>query len=168
MLSESELADLLVSWKIEHGEDIRGRMCVPIDRPLRIAMFQNLIHTLIELHGYEKDDFESVTYRRVMEASINPNSERKEKWREAATSDWKEALNAFFPQKVLVYTPDPEKSQYERPVSNREGRAAIPEHVDEIAPEDLLDKSQLDSGIATPDYAIDEEFLKSLQGSGDE
>lgn len=165
MLSESELADLLVSWKIEHGEDIRGRKCVPIDRPLRIAMFQNLIHTLIELHSYEKDDFEGLTYRRVMEASINPNSERKDKWREAATSDWKEALNAFFPQKVLVYSPAPETSQYERPVSNRAGRMSTPEPDVEL--ENPLDKTEL-SGLEAPDYAVDEEFLKSLQGTDNE
>jgi hypothetical protein len=103
-----------------------------------------------------------------MEASINPNSERKDKWREAATADWNDALDSFFPQKIIFHTPNPETSEYERPVSGRGGKTSVPEHVDEIAPEDLLDKSKIESGIAAPDYAIDEEFLKQLQGDSDE
>jgi hypothetical protein len=164
------LADLLVSWKKQQGEDIRGRFCVPIDRPLRISMYKNLIETLIQLHGYSKDDFEGLTYRRVMEASINPNSERKEKWREAATADWKDALDDYFPQKILVSTKAPQESDYERPVSPP--RAAYVPPTPEIELEDPLanqvDKSELNSGIAPPSYAVDEEFLKSLQGPEDE
>lgn len=165
MLSETELADLLVSWKKQQGEDIRGRFCVPIDRPLRIAMYKNLIETLTKLHSYDKDDFEGITYRRVMEASINPNSERKEKWRQAATTDWFDALDDFFPQKLLIHTEDPDKkSDYERPVSNRAGRTAVEPNVELENP---LDRNEL-SGIDTPSYTVDEEFLKSLQGSDDE
>lgn len=168
MLGEGELAKLLVSWKNQLGEEIKGRFCVPIDRQLRIDMFKHLIETLIRLHSYEQDDFEGNTYRRIMEASINPNSERKDKWREAATADWNDALDSFFPQKIIFHTPKPETSEYERPVSGRGGKTSVPEHVDEIAPEDLLDKSKIESGIAAPDYAIDEEFLKQLQGDSDE
>jgi hypothetical protein len=139
-------------------------MCVPIDKVLRTEMYKNLIKTLIELHGYTKDDLQGNTYRRVMEASINPNSEKKEKWRMAATDDWMDAVDTFFPHQLLVHdsSTEPERPKREQFVKKT--------YVSDDAPIELenpLDRSQL-TDIPPPNDEDDEEFLKLLRGDGDE
>lgn len=165
MLTETEFARFIVSWKNQMGEDIRGRFCVPIDRFARIEMFKNLIKSLIELHGYKEEDFEGKTYRMVMEASVNPNSERKEKWREAATTDWFDALDTFYPKQLLVHNSGDEP---ERPKRERlEPKKSVPSD-SPVELENPLDKSLLGSDIADPVDEIDHEFLKLIEGKLDE
>lgn len=157
MLTETEFARLLVSWKNQFGEEIRGRMCVSIDG--RTEMYKSLIKTLIELHGYKQEDFEGKTYRMVMEASINPNSDKKEGWRLAATADWNNAIDVFFPQQLLRHDPstDPvrekrkyEKTQYEE-VDHREYNPVDSSIVEGLPP--VISK-------------IDEDFLKEMAAVG--
>lgn len=161
MLNETELNRLIVSWKNQMGEEIRGRMCVPIDKGLRTEMYKNLIKTLIEIHNYTQEDFEGNTYRRVMEASVNPNSERKEGWRKAATSDWNDALDVFYPQELLQHDSSTEP---ERKKSTR------PEYVPDDEPVELKNPSDPSIYRDLPEviHVPDEEFLKQLEGIGDE
>lgn len=165
MLSENELAKLLVNWKQQQGEEIKTRFCVPVDRSARLQMYKNLIKTLVELHGYNNDDLEGNTYRRVMEASINPNSEKKEQWRQAATADWNDAIASFFPQQVLVHdsSQEPERPKREK----REQISTESAYSDAIELENPWDSS-VSTDIPLPESEIDHEFLKLIQGKGDE
>lgn len=160
MLNETELSRLIVSWKNQQGEEIKGRMCVPIDKGLRTEMYKNLIKTLIEKHNYTQEDLESNTYRRVMEASINPNSERKEGWRKAATSDWNDALDVFFPQELLVHdsSTEPERKQPSRTFVADDEPVELKNPADQSIYKDLPEVK----------HVPDEEFLKMLEGIGDE
>lgn len=107
MLTDTELAKLIVSWKSQTGTEIRGRMCVPVDSALRINMYKDLIETLIVNHGYAEDDLMStMTKRMVIEASLNPNSPGKKTWETMATADWEQSVADRFPVQVLTHNPD--------------------------------------------------------------
>jgi hypothetical protein len=161
MLTETELNRLIVSWKNQMGEEIKGRMCVPIEG--RTEMYKNLIKTLIELHGYTQEDLEGKTYRTVMEASINPNSERKEGWRKAATADWNNAVDSFFPQKLLEHD---SSSEPERPKRGYSRPAYTPQD-EPVELEKPIDRT-IFSELPKVTHVIDEDFLKQLEGIGDE
>lgn len=159
MLTETELARLIVSWKNQMGEEIRGRMCVPIEG--RREMYKHLIKTLIELHGYAQEDFEGKTYRMVLDASVNPNSERLEGWRKAVTADWNNALDSFFPQQLLQHdsSAEPKRKTVEKT-----------EYVNEdprLEKDNPIDPS-IFAGLPPVNDPVDEEFMKMLKEVGDE
>lgn len=163
MLTETELARVIVSWKNKCGEEIRGRMCVPIEG--RCDMYKILIKTLIELHNYALTDFEGKTYRTVMEASIPASStgEKEQRWRMAATTDWFNAMDIFFPQTILEHDSSTEPERAKRPE-----RPAAPEY--DNGPVELknpLDKSIFNE-LPKVNHLVDEDFLKQLEGIGDE
>jgi hypothetical protein len=165
MLTDTELARVLVSWKNRCGEEIRGRMCVSIDG--RCDMYKNLIKTLIELHNYTLEDFEGKTYRAVMEASIPGSStgQKLEKWRQAATTDWFNAMDSFFPQTILTHD---SSNEPERPRAPRPERPASPEYDNgPIELKNPLDKS-IFTGLPKVKHIVDEDFLKQLDEVDDE
>lgn len=159
MLTETEFARLLVSWKNQYGKEIKDRFCVPVERTSRMDMYKTLIKTLIELHGYTQSDFEGKTYRMVMEASIAANSDKKDVWRMSATADWNDALDVFFPSQLLQHdkATEPErKPRYEQ--------------VDEdprLKNENLVDPSIV-AGLPPVVDPVDEDFLKQLEEVGNE
>lgn len=161
MLTETELARLLVSWKNQYGKEIKDRYHVPVERSARLDMYKTLIKTLIELHGYEQSDFEGKTYRMVMEASIAANSDKKENWRMSATGDWNDALDVFFPSKLLAHDsstePERAKREYSTPVDEDP----------RLANEKLIDTSIFE-GLPAVNDPTDEDFLKVLEGKTDE
>lgn len=169
MLTETELARVITTWKNKFGEEIRGRQCVPIEG--RCEMYKNLIKTLKELHAYTVEDFEGKTYRTVMQASIPDSStgQKLEKWRQAATTDWFNALDVFFPQEILEHdtsTEAPKQARAERPT--REEYAQ--EYIQDNEPVELknpLDRS-IFSDLPKVKHIVDEDFLKQLEGVGDE
>lgn len=161
MLSETELARLIVSWKNQLGEEIKGRMCVPVDSGIRVEMYKSLIKTLIETHNYTQEDLEGNTYRRVMEASINSNSNKVSIWRELATTDWMRAVDVYFPQEILKHdsSNDPEPKKWTKKVEvDEDPRMKI---------DNPIDRSIFE-GLPPVNDPIDEEFLKMLKEVGDE
>jgi hypothetical protein len=165
MLTDTELARVVTSWKNKCGEEIRGRMCVPIEG--RCEMYKQIIKTLIELHNYAIDDFEGKTYRYiVLEASIPASSrgEKKENWQKAARSDWMDALDTFFPQQILEHdsSNDPERRQ--------RGSYEKTEYLDNdprLEKDNPIDKSIFE-GVPPVENPIDEDFLKMLKEVGNE
>ena len=160
MLTETELSRLIVSWKNQEGEDIKGRRCVPIEG--RLEMYKTLVKTLVELHGYSQEDLEGKTYRMVMEASISPNSDKKEGWRKAATTDWNNAVDFFFPQKILRHDSSAE------PVREKREKFVKKEYdtVDpRLAKDNPIDLSVFE-GLPPVDNSVDEDFLKEMASVG--
>lgn len=162
MLTETELARLITSWKNQCGEEIKGRMCVSIEG--RTEMYKTLIKTLIELHQYTQEDLEGKTYRMVMDASVNPNSERKEGWRKAATADWNDAVDFFFPQKLLMHDVSTEP---ERPKRSRTEKVEYSAEDPRLAKDNPVDRTIFE-GLPAVNDPVDEEFMKLLQEVGDE
>lgn len=164
MLTETELARVLTSWKNRFGEEIRGRMCVPIEG--RCDMYKNLIKTLIELHNYTLEDFEGKTYRAVMEASIAGSStgQKLEKWRQAATTDWFNAMDSFFPQTILEHD---SSNEPERPRAQRPERPTTEYDNGPVELKNPLDKS-IFNGLPKVKHIVDEDFLKQLEEVGNE
>lgn len=158
MLTETELSRLLVSWKNQYGKEIKDRFHVPVERSARLDMYKTLIKTLIELHGYKQEDFEGKTYRMVMEASIAPNSDKKDTWRLSATSDWNDALDVFFPSQLLAHDSSSEPERPKRP------EYSTPVDIDpRLANEKLIDRSIFE-GLPPVNDPTDEDFLKLLEG----
>lgn len=157
MLSETEFARLIVSWKNQFGEEIRGKNCVPFEG--RTEMYRHLIKTLTELHGYTQEDFEGKTYRMVMEASINPNSPKADGWRAAATADWYRALDTFFPQTILAHESkeSPSKKKF----------YVAPEDDPRLKTDNPIDMS-IFADMPKPSSVEDEDFLKLLESVGNE
>ena len=159
MLTETELARLLVSWKNQYGKEIKDRYYVPVERSSRLDMYKTLIKTLIELHGYTQPDFEGKTYRMVMDASIAANSDKKDSWRMSATSDWNDALDVFFPSQLLAHDSSTEP---ERATKNYGNSAPVDEDP-RLANEKPIDTSIFE-GLPPVIDPVDEEFMKLLEG----
>ncbi len=160
MLSETVLNRLIISWKADKGVEIKGRMCVPTDNGLRRDMYKHLIKTLVEEHGYTQEDFEGITFRRVIEASMNVNSDKKEGWKRAAIACWNEALNSFFPMEVLTHdsSTEPERKQSTRTYVPDDEPIELKNPIDESIYKD----------IPKVNHVPDEEFLEVLKGIGNE
>ena len=159
MLTETELSRLIVSWKNQEGEDIKGRRCVPIEG--RLEMYKTLVKTLVELHGYGQEDLEGKTYRMVMEASINPNSDKKEGWRKAATADWNDAVDLFFPQQLLKHDSSTEPVR-EKKTFNKTEYVEVDPRLENYNPVDRSIVEGLPPVVGTPD----EDFLKEIAAVG--
>lgn len=105
MLNETELAKLLVRWRNKYGTLVREHYCVPVNRPDRMVMYQALIHILMTEHGYSEEDMEGNTERRIVEASMSPNSDNREKWKIVCVRDWRESVILMFPKDLPDFDP---------------------------------------------------------------
>lgn len=163
MLTESELAKVLASWKKECGVLIKDHYCVPVNRPDRLAMYKTLINTLINKYAYEEADLEGNTERRVVEASVNPTSDNREKWRIVCIRDWKDAVDDFFPKEMLSFDPATVPERKRQRFEQNEP-AIVDPRLDKDNP---IDKSLFEELPPVVD-PVDEEFLKLLNEVGDE
>jgi len=162
MITNVELAKELASIKEQMGVIIKHRACIPIDTGERQYIFKTLIETLKVRYNMEESDFDSaMVLRMVIEASVNPNSERLAGWKRAVEDDWNRALAAKFPRQIISHDPATEgpKQEYKR--------SHGPEYVDEdprLKNEKLIDRSIFD-GLPEVDDPVDEDFMKQLEGN---
>lgn len=170
MLIMSDLQQLIVDWKEEHGEEIRGRngktyMGVPIDSDARIHMYKTLMKTLITLHEYSDEDLkvDSQVYRAVMKASVNPTSENKDKWHELATVDWRLAFRAFYKNETIEYT----QEEITNEIKEEKPKKERIKYDKDLIPRPELDRS-IFSKVPKPEIVVDVDFLKKLEEVGDE
>lgn len=161
MLSNDQLLSLIASWKQEHGEEINTRFCVPVDRKARMYMYCILIQTLKDEYGYEEQHFRYQTTTAVIDASINPRSEKKKEWKEAALADWNDAIAGYFPKKFSEVDPDKlpgKRNKFKRPEIADDTPVELEKPVDDSIYE----------GLPPVKTVVDEEFLKMLEGVGED
>lgn len=163
MLTSEALAKLLIQWRMNFGVKIRDHWCVPTNRPDRMAMYMSLIETLTKINGYVEEDFNSILESRVIEASMSPTSDNRAKWKIVATRDWQECVVIFFPQKT---------TQFEGTIPERKDGPSYQktEYVNDdprLYTDNPVDRSVYE-GLPPVDNPVDEEFLKMLEGVGDE
>lgn len=110
MSLDSEAFELLLeSWKQQYGSEYRGRtgntyMVVPGKVMLRREMLRYLIDTLINEHGYQKEDFNTSTKKMIEEACVWPDWEdakRLREWRKHVYNDIITVLAEAFPDNFV-------------------------------------------------------------------
>lgn len=174
MLTDTELAKLIVNWKSQTGTNIRGRMCVPTDSAMRINMYGNLVETLVVNYQYSEDDLLAFkTVDMIVKASLNPKSPSKDTWKDLCEQDWKQVVADRFPMQILMH--DPSKIDTSRRVVAPPPSVKVevkPELVIEQAPiaevtqEDLgslaMDQEEFEymTKLITNDY--DREFIADM------
>lgn len=155
---DHDLKKLLVSWKNQCGEEIRGRMCVPIDG--RCERYKDLIETLIKNYEYTEEDFDTLVFQRVLEVSMPTGSDKKEKWIRSITTDWDNAIDTFFGKEILKHDNSTETPREKRVY-------AKPNTTDEIVEREELDLAKFHK-MGEPTDVIDEDFMKQLDEACDE
>lgn len=106
MLSDTDLAKLLVNWKSQMGTEIRGRICIPYDSAIRINLYRDLIETLTVKYGYSEEDLLAfITERLIMEVSVPANTPGKATIIKMAKDDWHQAVAERFPMEILKHDP---------------------------------------------------------------
>lgn len=161
MLTDGALAKILISWRkgSAYSVEKNGHMCVPVNRADRMSMYRDLVTTLIEEHQYTEDELGGKTERMVVEASISPTSDNKEKWKILCIRDWNDVIDDFFPKAVKQHDPSkmPERVKQERqtPVEYAD--------VDPRLARDIPVDESIYAGLPPVEREIDEEFLQLVK-----
>lgn len=164
MLTQNALHRVLVLWKEQCGIEKYGRMWVPIEG--RKDAYKSLIKTLIEKYGYTMEDLDGQTYRAVMDMSVPEGTDKKDKWRHAATDDWHVAVAVFFPEESEILVHD--SSNDPAPGAKYRKPATVSY---EDAPVELKNPAgdQFKDAVAGANIdVLDESFLEELEGSDNE
>ena len=155
MLTDTELAKLIVSWRNQTGTEIKGRMSVPYDTSLRMMMYRDLIETLITNHKYEEDDLLAPTTKRmILEASVEAKTPGMDTIKKMATSDWIAAVSERYEVEILTY--DPSK------VDTSRRNTIAPEPTPEELGPLVLSQEEFDSLTDILTKQFDKEFLVEM------
>lgn len=177
MLTDTELAKLIINWKSQTGTSIRGRMCVPNDTAMRVNMYKDLVRTLVDLHQYTEEDLLAYkTQKMVIDASHNPKSPGKDTWVRLATEDWHLVVADEFPMQVLSHDPSTTdisrrtvnppiapKLQPRQEMENRTSKG----YSENFELENPFDPN-MDTGIPDAAYEMDESLIEALIRGSDE
>ncbi|NJO48269.1 MAG: hypothetical protein HC840_00975 [Leptolyngbyaceae cyanobacterium RM2_2_4] len=161
MLTDTELAKVLIQWRKSsaYAAEKNGHFVVPTNRSDRMNMYRDLIATLTEKYNYTEDELGGKTERMVVEASMAPTSQNKDKWKLLCVRDWTEVIVDFFPKETINHDPSkmPEQIKHERlaPVeyASEDPRLAVDNPVD----------TTIFAGLPPVEREIDEEFAKLLK-----
>ena len=183
MISRDDLEYLFASWKEQYGIQWVGHtgtpyMVVPGTPPPRREMLRHLFNTLVEEYQFTLKDFSGSIKNQIEDTCVWPEWKNKSKlvqWRKNVRADIDKVLAETFPKKFVEKEFVPKQVEvYENTNENSTADLTVGEQIDPAHNfDDSLNEGEseisrpLDRSIfleATPNFEVDLEFLKILEG----